>query len=77
MNDRLSFSTAISGVFNARTELAGEVLPADEHHSSGLRSPRCFAERLYFEPFVSFRLNGPGDAVMFGLNLPYTFGLRR
>jgi hypothetical protein len=28
------------------------------------------AENLYLEPSVAFRLNGPGDAVTFGLSLP-------
>jgi hypothetical protein len=52
MNDRLSFSTAISGVFNARSELAGGVLPADEDYSSGSRSPRCLRSDCISSPFV-------------------------
>ena len=31
------------------------------------------AKGLYIEPSVAFDLNGPGDSVVFGLTLPYTF----
>ena len=47
MNDRLSFSTAVSGVFDARTELAGGVLPADEDYSLRFALTSLLAERLY------------------------------
>ena len=69
--------TAVSGVFNARTKLAGVVLPSDENYNLRFALTSLLAKNLYLEASVAFRLNGPGDAVTFGLSLPYTFGLRR
>ena len=64
-------------MFNARTKLAGLVLPSDENYDLRFALTSLLAENLYLEPSVAFRLNGPGDAGTFGLSLPCTFGLRR
>jgi hypothetical protein len=49
--------------------------PADEVYSLRSFLTTLLTETLYGEPSVSFRLSGPGKAVIFGLSLPYTFRL--
>ena len=53
------------------------VLPSDENYNLRFALTSLLAKNLYLEASVAFRLNGPGDAVTFGLSLPNTFGLRR
>jgi hypothetical protein len=72
MNERLSFSTALSANFAFRTEVDGRTLPADETYNLRLALTALLAENLFIEPSVAFRLNGPADAFTLGLSLPYT-----
>jgi hypothetical protein len=73
MNDRLSLGTALTGTFNRRSEHGDRVVPSDETYSLRFSLTSLLHENLYIEPSVSFRLNGPGSAMTFGLSLPYSF----
>jgi hypothetical protein len=75
LNDRLSLSTSVSGVFTAETTFSHVVLRARQRFSLQLGLTALLTARLYIEPTVSFGLNGPGDTVTIGVSLPYTFGL--
>ena len=46
--------------------------PDGVHWAPRLPGTSLLAKNLYLEASVAFRLNGPGDAVTFGLSLPYT-----
>ena len=73
LNDALTVSTSVAGIFTPRTEFSRAVLLSRERYSLQLGLTSLLAKGLYIEPTVSFGLNGPGSNVTFGVNLPYTF----
>jgi hypothetical protein len=73
VNDLLAYRTSVSGLFNPRSDFGDESLRADENYNLELALTWALAENLFVEPSVSFQLNGPEDAVAFGLSIPYTF----
>lgn len=76
LNDTLTLSTSLSGVFHAKTNLQDNlILPSREQYSLQFGLTSYLAKGLFIEPFVNFGLNGNSSDVMIGTNLPYTFDL--
>jgi hypothetical protein len=76
LNDTLTLSTSLSGVFFSRSHLQeGFTLPAREFYSLQFGLTSYLTKGLFVEPFVNFGLNGDSSDVTIGLNLPYTFDL--
>ncbi len=72
VNDTLSLSTSISGVFTGATAFTNAELRQQDSYSLGFGLTSWLARGLYIEPSVSFRLGGPGDNFAFGISL-FTF----
>jgi hypothetical protein len=75
LNDTLSLSTSVSGVFTLETEFTNTVLRSRERFSLQVGLTSLLTKGLFIESTVSFDLNEPGDNVTIGVSLPYTFGL--
>jgi len=76
LNDTLTLSTSLSGVFLPKTQLQeGFILPAIQQYSLQLGLTSYLAKGLYVEPFVNFGLNGINSDMTLGINLPYSFDL--
>jgi excisionase family DNA binding protein len=73
LNDTLTLSTAVSGLFSFETEFDNATLRAQELFSLQFGLTSWLAKGLYIEPTVSFGLNGPGDSFALGVTVPYTF----
>jgi excisionase family DNA binding protein len=73
LNDTLTISTSVSGLFSGATTFTNARLLRQEIYSLQLGLTSYLAQGLYIEPSVSFGLSGPGDSVAFGVTLPYTF----
>ncbi len=73
LNDTLTLSTAVSGVFTGESEFANATLRGQESFSLQFGLTSFLTKNLYTEPTVSFGLNGPDNSVVFGVSLPYTF----
>jgi hypothetical protein len=73
LNDTLTISTAVSGVFADATSFDNATLLQQEGYSLQLGLTSYLAPGLYIEPSVSFGLSGPGNGVAFGVTLPYSF----
>jgi len=75
LNDTVILNAALSGVFNLKTTFPNAVFRQNEIFSLRTGLTARVSRRLFVQPSVSYRLNGPGNGVVFGLNFPYTFGL--
>ncbi len=73
LNDTLTLSTAVSGLFTSETTFDNFVLRDRDSFSLQFALTSWLAKGLYIEPSVSFGLNGPGNSFAFGVSLPYTF----
>jgi len=73
LNDTLTISTSVSGVFAGGTSFDNATLRQQDSYSLQLSLTSWLARGLYIEPSVAFGLNGPGDSVAFGVTVPYTF----
>jgi excisionase family DNA binding protein len=73
LNDTLSISTSVSGLFSGETSFSNVTLLRQEVYSLQFGLTSWLARGLYIEPTVSFGLSGPGNSVAFGVTLPYTF----
>ncbi len=73
LNDTLTLSTAVSGLFTFETEFDNATLRQQELFSLQFGLTSWLAQGLYIAPTVSFGLNGPGDSFAFGVTVPYTF----
>ncbi len=73
LNDTLTLSTSISGLFTFETEFDNATLSQQELFSLQFGLTSWLAKGLYIEPTVSFGLNGPGDSFAIGVTVPYTF----
>jgi len=73
LNDTLTISTSVSGLFTGRSTFTNATLLRQDIYSLQLGLTSYLARGLYIEPTVSFGLSGPGDSVAFGVTLPYTF----
>lgn len=74
LNDTLTVNTALTGTFTGRTSFEAATLRQSDTFSLLLGLTTRVSRTLYLQPSVSYRLNGPGNAVVFGLNIPYAFG---
>ena len=68
-----ALSTAVSGLFTSATGFKAAALRQRDRFSLRFGLTSFLTEGLYVEPTVSFGLNDPGNSVVFGLSLPYTF----
>jgi len=73
LNDTLTISTSVSGLFSGRSTFTNATLLRQDIYSLQLGLTSYLAPGLYIEPTVSFGLSGPGDSVAFGVTVPYTF----
>lgn len=73
LNDTLTISTSVSGLFAGETTFTNATLLRQDIYSLQLGLTSWLARGLYIEPTVSFGLSGPGNSVAFGVTLPYTF----
>ena len=73
LNDTLTLSSAISGLFTFETEFDNATLRAEKLFSLQFGLTSRLAKGLYIEPTISFGLNGPGRGFAFGVIVPYTF----
>jgi excisionase family DNA binding protein len=73
LNDTLTISTSVSGLFSSASTFTNARLLRQEIYSLQFGLTSYLAQGLYIEPSVSFGLSGPGDSVAFGVTLPYTF----
>ena len=73
LNDTLTISTSVSGLFSGATTFSNATLLRQDIYSLQLGLTSWLAAGLYIEPTVSFGLSGPGNSVAFGVTLPYTF----
>ena len=74
LNDTLTLSTAVSGLFTRRTTFSNAVLPSRERFSLQLGLTSQLRKDLYIEPTISYELTGTGSNITLGVSLPYTFG---
>jgi excisionase family DNA binding protein len=73
LNDRLTISTSVSGVFSGVTRFPNATLRQQDTYSLSFGLTSWLAKGLYIEPTVSFGLSGPGSSVAFGVTVPYSF----
>lgn len=75
LNDTLILNSALSGVFNLKTSFSDALIRQTETFNLRMGLTARISRRLFVQPSVSYRLNGPGSGLVLGLNFPYTFGL--
>jgi len=73
LNDTLSLTTAVSGVFTDEAKFDNAKLEQDEQFNLQLALTSLLDEHLSIEPSVTFGLNDPGSLFIFGLRVPYSF----
>ena len=73
LNDSLTISTALSGVFVSETTFDAATLRQQELFSLQFGLTSFITEGLFIEPVVSFGLNGTGNTFVLGVSVPYTF----
>jgi Helix-turn-helix domain len=73
LNDTLTISMALSGLFTAATRFDNATLRQTERFSLQLGLTSWLGKGLYIEPTVSIGLSGPGNSLALGVTLPYTF----
>lgn len=73
LNDTLTLSTALSGVFTGETKFNDVTLRRRESFSLRFGLTSLLTRGFYIEPTVSFSLNGADNDVVLGLSMPYTF----
>jgi hypothetical protein len=72
VNDELTLSTAVSGLFSWETEFSNHlVLESDQEFSMRLGLTRATGWGPYFEPSVTWGLNDAGNFVILGLSMPW------
>jgi hypothetical protein len=73
LNDTLTISTSVSGLFTRATSFDNAKLRQQDNFSLKFGMTSWLAKGLYIEPSVSFGLNSPGDSFAFGVLVPYSF----
>lgn len=73
LNDTLTLSSSVSGLFTGTTRFDNAELRRQNRFSLSFGLTSWLAEGLYIEPSVSFGLGDPGDSYVLGVTLPYTF----
>lgn len=74
LNDTLILNTGVSGSFSLASSFSEARLRQTDTYNLLLGMTARLSRRLFVQPSVTYRLNGPGNAVIFGLNFPYSFG---
>ncbi|MCK5831314.1 MAG: transporter [Methylococcales bacterium] len=76
MNDRVSFSTALSGRFSGRKKEDGIERPGSsvDTHSLQFNTTIQLTKRLSVEPYVGFGVTKDASDFVVGLSFPYRFG---
>jgi hypothetical protein len=74
LNDTLTLNTSLTGTFAGRNSFDAAVLRQTETFNLVFGLTTRVSRALYLQPSVGVRLNGPGNGVVFGLNIPYAFG---
>lgn len=74
LNDTIILNAALSGSFNMATSFPQAELRQNETFNLLMGLTARISPNLFVQPSVSYRLNGPGNAVVFGLNFPLSFG---
>ena len=76
MNDRVSFSSSLSGSIAGRIEKNGEKTPGSsmDSHSLQFSTTIQLDKRLSVEPFVGFGLTEDASDYVVGVRFPYRFG---
>ena len=76
LNDRVTFSAALSGSVILRTEANGFEVPGSAQDISSLQlsSTIKLSKALFIEPFVAFGLTEESPDYTVGLRVPYRFG---
>ncbi|MCF6202912.1 MAG: transporter [Methylococcaceae bacterium] len=76
MNDRVSFSSSLSGSLTGRIEKNGTKIPGSsmDSHSLQFNTTIQINKRLSVEPFVGFGLTEDASDFIVGLRFPYRFG---
>ena len=75
LNDTLILNTSLSGTFNLESSFANAFFRQNEIFNLRMGFTAVISRNLFVQPSISYRLNGPGSGVVFGLNFPFTFGL--
>jgi excisionase family DNA binding protein len=73
LNDTITLSTSLSGLFLSESDFDNVTLREQELFSLNFGLTSWLAKGLYIEPTVSYGLNGPGDSFVIGVTVPYTF----
>jgi hypothetical protein len=76
MNDRVSFSTSLSGTITGRTKKNGIERPGSsmDAHSLSFSTTIQLSKHLSIEPYVGFGLTEDASDFAVGLRFPYRFG---
>lgn len=75
LNDTLILNTSLLAAFNMGASFDDAVIRQNEIFNLRAGLTARLSKRLFVQPSVIYRLNGPGNGVAFSLNFPYTFGL--
>lgn len=75
LNDTVILNTALQGSFNFAATFSDAEFRQNDTFNLLLGLTARVSRNLFVQPSVSYRLNGTGSGVLFGLNFPYTFGL--
>ena len=75
LNDTLILNSALSGSFNLATSFPNAEFRQNEMFNLRMGLTARISRKLFVQPSVSYRLNGPSSGLVFGLNFPYSFGL--
>lgn len=73
LNDTLTLSSALTGVFTGESTFTSATLRRRESFNLQFGLTTLLSSGFYIEPTVSFSLNGVGNDVVLGLSMPYTF----
>ena len=75
MNDKVSFSTSLSGNAVRRTKFNGREIAGSSKNINTLQLGFTvqLSKRLFIEPYVGFGLNEEASDFVLGFNLPYRF----
>ncbi len=78
MNDRVSFTTSLSGGIAGRIDRNGQDIPGSslDMHSLQFSTTIQLSKWLFVEPFVGFGLTDDASDLVAGLRIPYRFGER-
>jgi len=74
LNDSLTLSNSLTGIFTRRTTFEHATLPAQERFILQFGLTSKLTRDLFIEPSLAFDISGTGSNYSIGVRLPYTFG---